>query len=225
VNEPLAPAPEPTYRLVPSRFPPIGLFDTVATASDMEAVLDLVGWTNDRLVAERVSLLRRSEWVFGRPNSSVVMAAFLLVAPGGPRFNSGDLGAWYASAETMTAIAEVAHHLRREAVATGLSTMSRTYRSYLADLAGTYVDLRELKTEMPEIFATNSYAASQRFGEAVRDTDNAGILYASVRKADGLNIVGYRPSFISNVRQGEHFEINVSAADRRINVQTLSATC
>ncbi len=224
MNEPQAPAPEPTYRLVASKFPPIGLFDTVATASDMEAVLDLVGWTNDRLVAERVSLLPQSEWVFGRPNSSVVMAAFLHVAPGGLRFNNGDLGAWYASAETVTAIAEVAHHLRREGVATGLPTMSRIYRCYLANLSGTYVDLHERKAEMPEIFATNSYAESQRFGEAVRATDNAGILYASVRRAGGLNIVGYRPSLILNVRQGNHFEITVRAADRHINVKTLSAT-
>jgi hypothetical protein len=224
VNEPLAPAPEPTYRLVPSKFPPIGLFDTVATASDMEAVLDLVGWTNDRLVAERVSLLPQSEWVFGRPNSSIVMAAFLHVAPGGLRFNGADLGAWYAAAETVTAIAEVAHHLRREAVATGLPAMSRTYRSYLADLAGTYVDLRARETEIPELFATNSYAEAQCFGEAVRASDKAGILYASVRRAGGLNVVGYRPSLILNVRQGEHFEVTVRAADRHINVQTLHAT-
>jgi hypothetical protein len=224
VTEPLAPAPEPTYRLVPSKFPPIGLIDTVATAADMEVVLDLVGWTNDRLVAERASLLPRSEGVFGRPNSSVVMAAFLHVAPGGMRFNNNDVGAWYAAAETVTAIAEVAHHLRREAVATGLPTMSRTYRCYLADLAGTYVDLRERGTEMPEIFATDSYAESQRFGETVRATDNAGILYASVRRTGGLNIVGYRPSLILNVRQGDHFEITVQAADRHINVKTLSAT-
>jgi hypothetical protein len=224
VNEPLAPAPEPTYRLVPSKFPPIGLFDTVTTASDMEAVLDLVGWTNDRLVAERINLLPQSEWVFGRPNSSVVMAAFLHVAPGGMRFNNSDLGAWYAAAEMVTAIAEIAHHLRREAVATGLPAMSRTFRGYLADLGGAYVDLRGRETEMSEIFATDSYTESQRFGEAVRMTDNAGILYASVRRAAGLNIVGYRPSLILNVRQGEHFEITVQAADRRINVQRLSAT-
>ena len=152
------------------------------------------------------------------------MAAFLHVAPGGLRFNNGDLGAWYASAESMTAIAEVSHHLRRETVATSLPTMSRTYRCYLADLGGAYVDLRELRTEMPEILATNSYAESQRFGEAVRTAGNDGVLYASVRRAGGLNVVGYRPSLILNVRQGEHFEITVQAANRQINVRTLSAT-
>ncbi len=92
-----APAPHPTYRLIPSRFPPIGLFDTVARAADLRAVMELAGWTNDRLVAERINRLPEGEWVHGRPNASVVMAAFLHVAPTGMRFNSADLGAWYAA--------------------------------------------------------------------------------------------------------------------------------
>jgi len=46
-----APAPHPAFRLIPSRFPPIGLFDTVATAADLRPVMELEGWTNDRLVA------------------------------------------------------------------------------------------------------------------------------------------------------------------------------
>jgi RES domain-containing protein len=152
------------------------------------------------------------------------MAAFLHVASGGMRFNNDCLGAWYAAAEPVTAITEVAHHLRREAVASSLVTMSRTYRCYVADLAGAYVDLRRREEDMPEIFAPNSYAESQHFGEAVRGTENSGILYPSVRRAGGLNIVGYRPSLILNVRQGEHFEITVRATDRQINVRTLSVT-
>ncbi|RYE49665.1 MAG: RES domain-containing protein, partial [Hyphomicrobiales bacterium] len=31
-----APAPKPSFRLIPSQFPPIGLFDTVARAADLE---------------------------------------------------------------------------------------------------------------------------------------------------------------------------------------------
>ena len=70
-----SPAPQPTYRLIPSRFPPIGLFDTVSTAADLDAVMELAGWTNDRLVKERVARLPQDEWVYGRANASIVMAA------------------------------------------------------------------------------------------------------------------------------------------------------
>ena len=41
----------------PSQYPPIGLFDTVATAADLEAVMELAGWTNDRLVPMRLHRL------------------------------------------------------------------------------------------------------------------------------------------------------------------------
>ncbi|MGH7210522.1 MAG: RES domain-containing protein, partial [Acetobacteraceae bacterium] len=131
MTEAYAPAPLPSLRLIPSRFPPIGLFDTVATAADLTAVMELVGWTNDRLLAERVARLPREEWVYGRANASIAMAAFLHVAPTGMRFNGPELGAWYAAATLPTAAAEVGHHLRREAVATAQPEMRRDYRCYV----------------------------------------------------------------------------------------------
>jgi hypothetical protein len=223
VTERLAAAPQPSHRLIPSQFPPIGLFDTVATASDLEAVMDLAGWTNDRLVAERIRRLPEHEWVFGRANASIVMAAFLHVAPAGMRFNGPDLGAWYAAAEIKTAIAEVGHHLRREAVARKAPAMQRTYRAYSASLAGAYLDIRGLQTERPELYAPDSYAASQAFGEAVRTAGGAGIVYDSVRFSGGVNVAAYRPTNVLDVAQTDHFEISVSAADRRIDVRKLKA--
>ena len=71
--------------------------------------MELVGWTNDRLVADRIFRLPQTEWVYGVPNASIVMAAFLHVAPGGMRFNGPELGAWYAADDIRTAAAEVGH--------------------------------------------------------------------------------------------------------------------
>ena len=93
MKDAFAPSPRPAHRLIPSQFPPIGLLDTVATAADLAAVMELVGWTNDRLVADRISRIPPTEWVSGVPNASIVMAAFLHVAPGGMRFNGPELGA------------------------------------------------------------------------------------------------------------------------------------
>jgi RES domain len=223
VRQARAPAPHPSLRLIPSRFPPIAPFETVATASDLQAVMELVGWTNDRLLAERVARLPREEWVYGRPNASVVMAAFLHVAPGGMRFNGPDLGAWYAAATLRTASAEVGHHLRREAVATGLAKMRRQYRCYAARLAGAYLDIRGRQRAMPEIYAPDSYAASQVFGEAERASGGAGIRYDSVRHAGGLNVVAYRPRNVLDVVQADHVEVTVRATEPRIDVRRLMA--
>jgi RES domain-containing protein len=226
LNERYAAAPRPSYRLIPSRFPPIGLFDTVARAGDLEAVMELAGWTNDRLVAERLRRLPEREWVYGRPNASVVMAAFLHAAPGGSRFNGPELGAWYAAASVTTAIIEVAHHLRREAVARQMPEMERTFRSYQsysARLDGRYRDIRGQQQALPELYASASYAASQRFGEALRAIGSDGIIYDSVRHRGGVNVCAYRANKVLEVTQAAHYDIGVQVADRQIQVRELKA--
>ncbi|WP_062341853.1 RES family NAD+ phosphorylase [Novosphingobium sp. CCH12-A3] len=215
-------APRPSFRLVPSRYPPIGLFDTVSTAADAEAVMDLAGWTNDRLVSERLNRLPREQWVYGRPNASVVMASYLHVAPSGMRFNGPDLGAWYASSEIATAAAEVAHHLRREAVARKVAGMTRVYRTYAATLLGDYRDLRNLQVDHPDLYSRPSYDAGQIFGESIRQEGGAGILFDSLRRRQGCNIVAYRPTNIIDVVQADHYEVSVEACGRTIQVKRLT---
>ena len=218
----MAPSPRPAHRLIPSQFPPIGLFDTVATAADLSAVMDLVGWTNDRLVAERIDRLPQSEWVYGVPNASIVMAAFLHVASGGMRFNGPELGAWYAAGDIRTAAAEVAHHLRREALARSVATMIRTYRAYTATLLGDYLDIRRQQANHPEVYASDRYDAAQQFGEEVRASSGAGILYDSLRRRGGINVVAFRTRNIADIAQADHFEITVASAGRTIDVRQLS---
>ena len=218
-----ASAPDPAHRLIPSRFPPVGLFDTVATAADLAAAMELAGWTNDRLLVDRINRLPENEWVYGRPNASIVMAAFLHVAPGGMRFNNGDLGAWYAAAALPTAVAEVAHHLRREAVARCVPGARRQYRQYTSGLEGSYLDIRGQQAARPDIYDPASYAASQRLGEAVRASGGAGLIYDSLRHAGGIAVVAHRPRNIITIVQAGHFEISVQAAASRIEVRTLAA--
>jgi hypothetical protein len=222
VTDAFAPSPQPAYRLIPSQFPPIGLFDTVATAADLAAVMELVGWTNDRLVADRLARLPQAEWVYGVPNASIVMAAFLHVAPGGMRFNGPELGAWYAADELRTAAAEVGHHLRRETVARSRATMTRTYRAYSTKLSGNYLDIRGQQATRPEIYASDRYDAAQKLGEQVRASGGAGLLYDSLRRRAGGNVVAHRPGNITDIVQTDHFEITVLATSRMIDVRRLS---
>ncbi len=191
--------------------------------ADLEAVMELVGWTNDRLVADRIQRLPEDQWVYGVANASIVMAAFLHVAPGGMRFNGPDLGAWYAADDLRTAAAEVGHHLRREALARGVATMARTYRSYSANLIDDYLDIRGEERLRPHVYDGTSYAASQVLGEEVRSSGGAGILYDSVRLKGGVAIVAHRPRNIRDVVQADHLEITVSATERRIDVRKLAA--
>lgn len=226
---PLAAAPQPAYRLIPSQFPPIGLFDTVATAADLGKVMELAGWTNDRLVTERIARLPQSEWVHGRANSSIVMASFLHVAPGGMRFNGPELGAWYAAADIRTAVAEVGHHLRREAASRSLPGLRRVYRSYSSRLDGRFVDIRRANAPaaqgdlLDRLYDPRDYAHAQAFGEAVRDDAlrAAGIVFDSVRHRGGVNAAAYRPSRVLDVLQADHYAIHVRSGERRIEAERL----
>jgi hypothetical protein len=222
VSEVYAAAPVPVHRLIPSQFPTVHLFDTVATAADLKPVMELLGWTNDRLVAERIKRLPQNEWAYGRSNSSIVMASFMHVAPGGMRFNNADLGAWYAAATLTTAVVEVSHHLRREAAARGLTGARRKYREYTSVLEGSYLDIRGQQALKADIYSPSSYSASQILGEAVRASGGAGILYDSVRHAGGISIVAYRPPNVLDITQGGHFNISVEVAANHIAVERLA---
>ncbi|WP_449394073.1 RES family NAD+ phosphorylase [Devosia riboflavina] len=214
------PAPQPSFRLIPSQFPPIGLFDTVSRAADLDAVMELAGWTNDRLVAERIARLPQSEWVFGRANSSIVMAAFLHAAPDGGRFSGPDLGAWYAADRIETGLAEVAHHLRREAFARRQTTATRRFRVYVARLEGTFVDL--CGADQPALYDRQDYAASQAFGERQRASGEDGIAYDSLRFVGGVAVCAYRPSRVLDVVQAQHLSVTVRTDGPAIEVETLS---
>jgi hypothetical protein len=83
------------------------------------------------------------------------------------------------------------------------------YRTYVADLDGAYLDLRGLATKHPELYDRQSYAQSQVFGEQQRAAGEAGILFDSVRRAEGRNVVAFKPKQIRNVTAARHFEVTV----------------
>jgi RES domain len=203
---PFCVSPGRTHRLIPTRFPPVQTFDSVTTVGDLEAVLELEGWTDDRLVAHRLNRLPPETWVYGVPNASIVMAAFLHGSPDGLRFTSPDLGAWYASSAVETGLVEVLNGLRRELSLTQLDEKTEEYREYTSLLRGDFVDIRG---GCPNLHDPNSYAASQSFGERVRASDRSGIAYDSVRDPGGSNWVCYRPRNIGDVVQGRHYRARV----------------
>jgi hypothetical protein len=96
-----------SYRLVPSRFPPVGLFDRVARPEDLEAVFAAEALTNDRLRDEAgdLALVPPGDRISG-PGTTPVMAAFTHLNPEGSRFSDGTFGVYYGAREMETAVAE-----------------------------------------------------------------------------------------------------------------------
>lgn len=214
---PRAQAPPQTHRLIPSRFPPVNAFDTVATPDDLEAVMELEGWTNDRLAGPRLTQLDRAEWVFGRPNASVVMAAFLHGSPGGLRFSSATLGAWYASSDLTTSVLEVANGMRREMALTALPRLTQTCRDYTARLTGDFANIFGTHADLQQPDEA-SYPAAQALGARLRDEGPAldlnGLRYESARRPGHENWVCFRPRAVQDVTQGRHLELDVPATGK-----------
>jgi len=102
----------PLYRMVPSRFPPVNLFEW-ATGPEFEALAALESDTNDRLLNEAgaLALVPMGERIFG-PGSTPVMAAFTHIGHDN-RFNDATRGAYYAALTKSTAIAETRFHRQR----------------------------------------------------------------------------------------------------------------
>ncbi|MBB5518214.1 RES family NAD+ phosphorylase [Amphiplicatus metriothermophilus] len=201
-------------RLIPTRYPPVQTFEHVASTDDLEAVMALEGWTNDRLVRERLMRLPRERWVYGRANASVVMASFLHAPPGGGRFTSGDLHAWYCSFDERTAIAEVASGLRREAVNAGWAEMRAHFRAYAARLEGDYEDLRGKARARADVLDPANWTASQAYGEKRRAQGVAGLIYPSVRLKGGTNAVAFDPRNVLDVAVASTFDIIAPVAGK-----------
>jgi RES domain len=197
-----------TCRLVPSRFPPVGLFDRIASAGDLDALIELEGWTNDRLSGELGILtnIPIDEWVVGRVMASVIMAPFCHLAEGGGRFSVKDRGAWYAGRALETALAESIHHRTKELEEVGTYDTRVEVRLYYADFSSTFHDVRGRDRRFAPLHDPDDYGPSQSFGQRLFDAGSNGVIYRSVRHAGGDCIVCYRPRLVLNVRAAAHYE-------------------
>src|SRR5690606_4793696 len=124
----------PSHRIVPSIFPPRGLFDAVAEPNDLEAVFALEALTNDRL-REQLGHLRRipAERRVSGPGTTPIMSAFTNVHPDGGRFSTATFGAYYAARELPTAIAETVYPRERFLRASSEPPIDLEMRSYLGN--------------------------------------------------------------------------------------------
>jgi RES domain-containing protein len=215
-----------THRLIATRWPTVGVFDTVATPDDAREALVLESWSNDRVTAELDPLTRLpdDEWVVGRPGATLVMAAFCYPAPGGGRFNTDRLGAWYAAREIETAIAEtVYHHTRRLAFSALGFHATIQMRELRAEVDARFHDVRGQRAARPDLYDPDSYARSQPFGEQLRAAGSNGILFDSVRRTRGRNLVVFRPKLLLPLYEGDRYDYRWTAAAEPAVVRLESA--
>ncbi len=195
----------PCFRLIPSRFPTIHLFERVAETEDWDALYWLESLTNPRLRQEagQLDLVAREDRVSG-PGSTVIMAPFTHLNPSGSRFADNTFGVYYAAAALATSIAETRFHREKFLRATRQEPMEMDMRSYLADVAANFHDIRGLRSRLTAIYDPDSYVSSQELGRALKRVGSNGVAYESVRHPGGECLAVFRPRLIQNLRQGMH---------------------
>jgi hypothetical protein len=194
-----------TFRIIPSRFPPIDLFERVTDPADLDAVHQIEMMTNPRIRDEvgELSLVPREDRVSG-PGASPIMAAFTHLNPDGSRFTAGDYGVYYAAGEIETAIEETKHQCTRFMLATNEPAIELDMRVYVARLSAQLHDIRGLQAKYPSLYNPSDYSASQEFADRLRSAGADGIAYTSLRRPNGECFAVFRPRLLSNCRQERH---------------------
>ncbi|WP_434986919.1 RES family NAD+ phosphorylase [Vreelandella zhaodongensis] len=195
----------PSYRVIPSRFPPIDLFEGVNDdADDWDLLNELEGETSTRLREEagEIHLVREEDRRYG-PGWTPVMAAFCHFPEAGSRFTDGTFGAYYCALTEATAIAETRFHAEQFMRESNEPPMVLQQRVYLSDLNGQLLDLRG-HTDSAALLSPGDWTAGQAFGRNAWQAQEDGIIYPSVRDPEGECAAVLRPPVLSPTRQGRH---------------------
>ncbi len=207
------------YRLVNSKFPPIDLFDDVASAEEFAALHALQALTNPRLQNEigNLALLPPERIPFGIRGCSYAVAPFTHVNPQGSRFSDGSFGVLYLADTLETAIAEVKHH-------------QQVYWQNVPELHYERFVFRGLKAIFDEgglgdalalpidhaIYAPDDYSVSRPFGDGVRRSMD-GLRYHSVRKLNAHCWALMTPTNVADIIQTTHLEMIWNGAITQVN--------
>lgn len=201
----------PHYRIIASRYPPIDVFEDLGlTPEEARLAFALEALTNDRLQKplSRLTRLPDEEIVLG-PSAGYVMAAFLHTSETGGRFNTPDLGAWYAARDLDTAIEETRYHLyRRLALSDAGFPNTFEMRVLTGDMDLYLGDLRGQQASRPDLYDPDPsrYGPGQQIVEEMRRTKaGRGLVYDSVRRAGGECVCLIWPSAVAlPIKQGDH---------------------
>ncbi len=192
-----------THRLIPSRFPPVMLFDWADSPEELEHIAQLEGLSNDRLKAEygEIGLVVAGDWI-GGSGATPLMASF--THPGVSRFSDGTYGVYYTADSLQTAIAETRYHREVFLSASNEPPCLIQMREYTTHVVKPLVDIRQ-NTNL-DLIDPNSYKQSQEFGFQLKRDNEWGVLYPSVRLKNAICVAAFRPPALTVPRQGCHLE-------------------
>jgi len=193
-------------RIIRSVYPPIWLFEDIADPADWELIASAEAKTNPRVRDEigDISLVPRARRVSG-DGASIVMGAFTHVSRERPsRFSDGSYGVWYCGDRFEVSLAETVYHFERFMRATDEAPAEAQFRELICAIHGELADLRPA-AEWQDYLAPDSWTQGQLLGRQIRSDGGDGVVYPSVRCAEGNAAGLFWPDLIGiPVTQGRH---------------------
>jgi hypothetical protein len=199
-----------THRLIPKIYSdePYGPLRAISEDPDhLTLIAELDRATDKQVLAENNLLpgISLAELVFGIPHARVINGAFTHATPLGGRFNGPDRGAWYAGFEIETSKAEIAFHRTVHLAEIGTFQDQVSYVDYLADFSGQFHELRNDR-RFTDCLNPDSYVTSQGLADQLLKVESLGVVYPSVRYAEGTCVVCFRPAVVAHVRTEAHYQ-------------------
>jgi hypothetical protein len=194
------------HRLIPSKFPPVSLFDWAESKEELEQIALLEGMTNERILADlgSINLVGDEDWVSG-VGSTPLMASFTHIGCAS-RFSDGSFGVYYAANTLQAAIRETVFHRERFYAASNEPACSISMREYIAKVQKPLVDLTG--NEYNNLFNPNPehYKCSQDVGKKIHGDKEWGLVYPSVRETGAQCVAIFRPPALTIPIQGCHLK-------------------
>jgi len=202
-----------SHRLIPDAYAQSDrpILTALADGDDVDQLVALSGATSRRLLVQTGAIpsgIHIDELIFGVPEWQIVNAAYCYAHPQGARFSGSDRGAWYAGQAMETSLAEVGFHKTVELAETDYWDLSIVYQDFLADVHGTFHDLRGRRDRRARTcLDPASYVQSQALADRLLDVGSLGIVYPAVRHPGGEAVACFRPATVGNVRRAGRFRL------------------
>lgn len=195
------------FRMVPSKYPPISLFDDVADQADFEALYAVQARVNPRIRDElgEISRVAETERPFGIRGCHYAMAPFTHVNPDGSRFSNGDFGVFYCAQERLGAIDETVFHMQRWLGYTRMPAQEISMRCLKADFTATGLDIRSDEWADHGYHAPDDYSQARQLGLGAKQNRREAIFYRSVRHPGMACFALLTPRVLHSVIQASHY--------------------
>ena len=183
------------FRIIPTRFPPISLFERIGDPAEWEVLAEIESLTNPRIRAEigEIATVPVAERIAG-PGASWVMGAFAHRRPS--RFSDGSFGVYYCANRRNTAVAETRWHMGRFYAASKEAPLDVDMRLLVGTIDDRFHDLRGGRGAWRPMLAPDDYAAAQALGRQLAQQQSRGVVYPSVRDAGGQCVGAFTPKAV-----------------------------